>query len=388
MKKKIFPKEIIENTIEVHQFKHTNNSKIIYGFILIMLIAGLVLLPFINITIYNTSQGFIRADKERIQLQSIYSGKVVFHQLKNNFKVKKGDTLLLMNTLVITQKIENTIGQLNENNSFINDLELLSSEKIKAKKLKSLKYKQEYKLYLQKVNELNIRFEKIKEDYSRSQNLFRKGVIARVTLANKKLEYDLALNVIHLNKKKQVSVWQSQLVNFKNQLKKIVNNQIELIEIYNRSIIKAPIAGTLLNVKGIEKGSFIPIGMQLAEISPQSELIVECYISPEDIGLLKIEDTVSFQVSAFNYNQWGLASGKIEEIGSDVQMINNRPMFRVLCSLNKDYLELKNGFIGHFKKGMVVNARFVLTERTLFNLLYDKMDDWLNPTLRIAEKEY
>ena len=84
----IFPKEIIENTIEVHQFKHTNNSKIIYGFILIMLIAGLVLLPFINITIYNTSQGFIRADKERIQLQSIYSGKVVFHQLKNNFKVK------------------------------------------------------------------------------------------------------------------------------------------------------------------------------------------------------------------------------------------------------------------------------------------------------------
>lgn len=212
----IFPKEIIENTIEVHQFKHTNNSKIIYGFILIMLIAGLVLLPFINITIYNTSQGFIRADKERIQLQSIYSGKVVFHQLKNNFKVKKGDTLLLMNTLVITQKIENTIGQLNENNSFINDLELLSSEKIKAKKLKSLKYKQEYKFYLQKVNELNIRFEKINEDYSRSQNLFRKGVIASVTLANKKLEYDLALNVIHLNKKKQVSVWQSQLVNLKS----------------------------------------------------------------------------------------------------------------------------------------------------------------------------
>lgn len=34
MKKQIFPKEIIENTLEVHQFKHTNKSKIIYSIIL------------------------------------------------------------------------------------------------------------------------------------------------------------------------------------------------------------------------------------------------------------------------------------------------------------------------------------------------------------------
>jgi hypothetical protein len=34
MKKQIFPKEIIENTLEVHHFKHTNKSKIIYSIIL------------------------------------------------------------------------------------------------------------------------------------------------------------------------------------------------------------------------------------------------------------------------------------------------------------------------------------------------------------------
>ena len=77
----------------MHQFKHSNKSKIIYGILLISLIAALVSLPFIKITIYNTSQGLIRPDKERILLQSSHSGKVIFHQLKNNLQVKKGDTL-------------------------------------------------------------------------------------------------------------------------------------------------------------------------------------------------------------------------------------------------------------------------------------------------------
>lgn len=29
---------------------------------------------------------------------------------------------------------------------------------------------------------------------------------------------------------------------------------------------------------------------------------------------------------------------------------------------------------------MTFNARFELTERTLYQLLYDKVDDWMNPT--------
>ena len=386
MKKQIFPKEIIENTVDVHQFKHTNKSKIIYGFILFALIVALISLPFISVTIYNTSQGLIRPDKERILLQSSHSGKVIFHQLKNNGQINKGDTLMMINNLAITQKINTTRSLFIETKKFIEDIKLLSNQKRIANKLNSLKYKHEYNFYQQKLSELNTRFQKIKEDYNRSQKLFEKGVIAKVALNNSKLEYDLSLNAINQYKKQQHSSWQAALVNYQNQLKELENNQVELEETNNLSIVKAPVSGTLLNVKGIEKGSFISIGIQLAEISPKSDLIVECYIDPIDIGLLKKEKKVNFQVSAFNYNQWGLASGKITAIGNDVQMINNTPMFKVLCSLDQNFLQLKNGFKGQLKKGMLVNARFELTERSLFDLLYDKMDDWLNPTNQIAKK--
>ena len=386
MKQQIFPKEIIESTIEVHQFKHTNKSKIIYMIILFSVIAALFALPFLKVTIYNTSQGLIRANKERVFLQSSTSGTIVFHQLKNNRQVQTGDTLLIINNKAITQQINNTIRQFDETKAFLSDLKRLTSEKWSSNKLQTLKYKQEYTFYQQKLSELNTRFRKIKGDYRRNLEFFKKGVIAKVALNESKLAYDLALNAIHQHKKQQKSVWQSQLVNHQNQLKELENNQIQLEENHKLSLLRAPVSGTLLNVKGIEEGGFVSLGAQLAEISPETDLIVECYINPTDIGLLKKEKDVNFQVSAFNYNQWGLATGKIEEVSNDVQMINNTPMFKVLCSLDQNFLQLKNGFKGQLKKGMLVNARFELTERSLFDLLYDKMDDWLNPTNKIAKK--
>ena len=68
---------------------------------------------------------------------------------------------------------------------------------------------------------------------------------------------------------------QIKLVCFsKNQVKELENSLIQLKESNNLSIIKAPISGTLLNVKGIEEGSFLTNGMVLAEISPETNLII------------------------------------------------------------------------------------------------------------------
>lgn len=144
-------------------------------------------------------------------------------------------------------------------------------------------------------------------------------------------------------------------------------------------MLTAPISGTLINVIGVQQGSLISAGIPLAEISSDSNLIAECYVSPIDIGLIKPNNNVKFQIDAFNYNQWGLATGKIVDIGKDIELINETPIFKIRCKVDQKYLTLKNNFKGNLKKGMTFNAQFKLTERTLFQLLYDKEDDWLNP---------
>jgi HlyD family secretion protein len=56
-------------------------------------------------------------------------------------------------------------------------------------------------------------------------------------------------------------------------------------------------------------------------------------------------------------------------------------VFKVKCSLDVDHLKLKNGYKGYLKKGMNFTARFSVAERSLYQLLFDKVDDWINPNL-------
>ena len=155
-------------------------------------------------------------------------------------------------------------------------------------------------------------------------------------------------------------------------------SQREQIE-KERELYAIKIARTVEQFSGISIGSYVQAGQSLAVISPDTELIVEVYVMPDDIGLLSIGTNANIQIDAFNYNQWGLISGTIKEISDDFILVNNQPVFRVRCRLHQRYLQLKNGYKGYLKKGMTVRSRFLITERSLFQLLYDNIDDWLNP---------
>ncbi len=209
--------------------------------------------------------------------------------------------------------------------------------------------------------------------------LYEKGVIARAEYDNYKFEYDLALSEIVQHRKQQQNSWQADLSQYNNTLKELQATDDQLVEKKARFVITAPVSGTLLNIKQQEAGSFVTAGTVLAQISPNTSLLVECYVSPADIGLIKEQDRTNFQIDAYNYNQWGLASGRVIEIGKDIEFLEDQSVFKVRCSLDQKYLLLKNGFRGNLKKGMTLNANFKLSRRTLFELLYDKMDDWLNP---------
>ena len=84
-------------------------------------------------------------------------------------------------------------------------------------------------------------------------------------------------------------------------------------------------------------------------------------------------------MDAFNYNQWGLAQGAVTEISKDIISMDEQPVFRVRCSLDTPFLALKNGYRGNLKKGMTLTGRFYLTDRSLWQLLFDRIDDWMNP---------
>lgn len=379
--KNIFPKEILENTTEVHQFKHSKKSSIIYSIFLIALIGTFIALPFIKVDVYTSSRGIIKSDKEHIKLATIYSGRVLKNSIEVNKQVSKGDTLLVLDDYNIENKLDLLKIDITDTKEFIHDANyLINNKRIALDSLHSQKYQKEYIQYKEKLQELQTRFQKKKRDYLRNQKLFEKGVIAAVEYENYKFDYDLIINSIAQLKKQQLNSWQADLTNKNRELNELENNLQLQNKNKNYYVLTAPIGGTLINVLGIQQGSLISAGIPLAEISPDSNLIAECYVSPIDIGLINTNNNVKFQIDAFNYNQWGLATGKIVDIGKDIELINETPIFKIRCKVDQKYLKLKNNFKGNIKKGMTFNARFKLSERTLFQLLYDKIDDWLNPS--------
>ena len=378
--KQVFPKEIIESTVETHMFRHSTKSKVIYLIILLSVLAALTLLPFTNVDIYSASRGIIKPDKERITITAPISGKINTSYLNNNMFVKKGDTLVSFDASIIVEKLSLSKRQIEETTLFIQDLSyMVGAKKIDLKQLKSPKFQNEALLFKQKEYELQTKFKKLKRDFNRSKKLFDKGVIAKVEHENKTLEYDLIKSNIHQLHEQQYNAWQAALTDYKSKLVELESNYYQTQQNRNLYTVTAPISGTLVSSVSTGQNSYLAAGQTIAELSPDTELQIECYVSPYDIGLLKVDTDVNFQIDAYNYNQWGMSHGRITDIAKDIEFVDNKAVFKVYCSIKTPQLALKNGYVGPLKKGMTLTAKFKLANRSLFDLLYDKVDDWINP---------
>lgn len=378
--REIFPKEIVEHTTQYFIPKNTVRSKVIYGLIIGILISAIMALPFIKIDIFTSARGLVKPSKDRMSLTSVNLGKVIYNTIENNKAVALGDTLLILQTSILDDQLDLNHKKIETVRDEMLDLKsIVKSQRVNINDLVTLKYKKEIIQYNTKQAEFYTKLKKLKVDLERNSKLLSKGVIAQVEFDNTKLEFDLATNALHQYQKTAINTWQANLTEQENLLLDLENTIDQVLNNKKNYVITAPINGTLINTSSLNKGSFVNAGVLLGEITPDTELIVECYVSPKDIGLINENKKVNFQIDAFNYNQWGLAVGKILNIGEDVEFMDDQPFYKVQCTLLQSHLQLKNGYRRALGKGMTLNARFEITERTLYELLYDKMDDWLNP---------
>ena len=81
-----------------------------------------------------------------------------------------------------------------------------------------------------------------------------------------------------------------------------------------------------------------------------------------------------------------MLNAEIIEISNDMIIDNGTTAhFRVRCIPEHTSMKLRNGYEAELKKGMTFNARIILTRRSLFNLMFDKIDKWVNPNLNLQD---
>lgn len=382
MSLKIFPKEIIEQTTEAHFAKFNSNSRRIYILVILIIVAAFASLPLVNIPITQQSRGVLRTLGENNKLFATVYAQIDSINIKENTTVNIGDTLVILNTEKLDKELKSNLGLIKRNQTFINDIS--ASFLDQKNKIETNLYRKDFAEFLQKKKEFEDQIKQVKKDFLIYDKLYTKNVVTESEYDKKKYAYQNAQQALKLYEQQKHYEWQSKKDKL---LKENLNRKAQIEQISKEKenyILKAPISGFINNYTGIKKGNFVSPGQAFANITPKGKLLVECYINPTDIGYIANNMDVIFQFDAYNYNQWGLGHGKVIEISHDVFQENQSVFFKVKCSLDKESLELKNGYQGKLKKGMTLTGRFYLTERTLLELLYDKLDDWLNPRLQTS----
>lgn len=365
------------NTLENLIYKNKTKSISIYLVLVLAVIVGLFLLPVIKIDISSQSRGIIRSKTDNVPITTIVSGRITWLSLRNNVVVNKGDTLIKVakESLLTEKQTQDTLSGATK--MLLEDMANLLANRVSH--LKTPTAKEEFYQYQSQKNELQSKVSQAQINYNRNKTLFDKGIIASAEHEKQVYELRFAQQALQSFVSQQKSTWENQRRELEERVKNIQGSISKIKVEENNYVVLAPISGTIESFSGLQVGSFLNASQPIATISAVDQLIVESIISPNDIGLIKKNQVVKFQIDAFNYNQWGLLEGKVIDIDRNITIQGEQAFFKVRCSLNSIEMKLQSGYKTKVSKGMTLTSRYIITRRSLFDLLFDKMDDWLNP---------
>ena len=349
----------------------------VYVFILFLLLIALFALPFIQVDVSAQARGILRSAQDPVPILSLVSGNILQMNMRNNQAVRRGDTLLRIDSKRIDEELAHQISVFKQNQALLRDLhEMISSSEMPL--LTQATLRQDFDKFLAQKKEAQTHIQAAKSVWVRQQKLFSDHVIPPAEYERAEHEYQMALAAWRLAEANQYAIWQRQFKEFHDLQQ---SNELaiqKLILEKKQYVIRAPIDGTLTHVKGFESNSFVVSAGYLAEIAPDHALLVECQIGPKDIGLLRIGQSARLQFDAFPYHQWGFVPAKVSEIDRNPEIQNEAVFFRVRCRLLLQKLQRKGKQV-QVKKGMTLTARFFLARLSLLQLLVDRMDTFFNP---------
>lgn len=252
------------------------------------------------------------------------------------------------------------------------------------------------------------------EELTRYQQLSNTGAIAKLQVAEKRAAVASAMSKQNRAKaalhpiNAEVIVAQEQLAQEKakkeatlaglrQQRQKLLQNRIELQnQLYRtqkdlqqtetdltRNVVRAPIAGTILELKLRNHNQVLQPGDTVAYIAPlKAPLVIKANVTANDIDKVKRGQKVQMQVSACPYPDYGTLSGTVSAIAPDTQptAANNsnastttttQPGYEVTIQPHSLFVGKKEHQC-HLQFGMSGKANIIAREETVMQFLLRK----------------
>lgn len=143
--------------------------------------------------------------------------------------------------------------------------------------------------------------------------------------------------------------------------------------------VKATASGVLHLLGNYRSGMVVQTTTAVATITPENaEPVIEAYVSTADMARMKEGDSVQIVVDGLSQSIYGTISGNVKQIDSNVttqQGDDGRraQMFRVLISMDSDYMINNSGDKVDIVNGMTAVARIQYDKVTYFNYVLEKL---------------
>jgi HlyD family secretion protein len=381
--RQLYPPHLLEDSLEQHLARHAARGRPVYSTLLLALGCALALLPVVRVSVSVRGQGLIRPITEKHEARSRVSGVVERVLVREGQIVRAGDAMAVVRASGVEAQARLLRSRASEEERTIADIERLTArgnpEPASSSGFLTSRYREEFIQLSHERSERALAVERAERELARARELLERRFAAPSEVEARELELARARAEWSLVAQRARSRWESELGAARMRLEELRSRLQELGEERALYTVRAPVGGTVEQVTALSPGSFLQAGEQLAIISPDTTLVADIYVTPRDIGLLRVGTVARLLVDAFDYNVWGVVPARVTQISDDFILLDRRPVFKVRCELERHELTLPNGVRGALRKGMTLQARFLIARRSLLQLIHDDLSSWLDP---------
>jgi len=155
-------------------------------------------------------------------------------------------------------------------------------------------------------------------EISITEPLSAKGLVSEIELLKLRRQANDLRAQIAERENKYRSDANTELSKVEGELAQVGENVAGRQDVVERTTVRAPLRGTVKNIRVTTIGGIIQAGTDIMEIVPlEDQLLVEARIKPSDVAFLRPGLPATVKISAYDFGIYGGLEGTIEHVSPD-----------------------------------------------------------------------
>ncbi len=210
------------------------------------------------------------------------------------------------------------------------------------------------------------------EEMRMTEPLVKKGVVSEVELLRLKRQVNELLSNLQDRQNKFRADARADLAKNEAELAAISEGNTARADQVRRAIVRAPMRGTVKNIRITTIGGVIQAGQDIMEIVPaEDQLLIEARIKPADVAFLHPGLPATVKITAYDYSIYGGLDAALEQISADTIRDDKKPdesYYKIQVRTRQSHLQGKEGPLPIIP-GMTASVEILTGHKTVLEYL-------------------